>query len=102
MTSTIDTGEIAVGETARDLSLHTPDIDELNRLAADETLVLDQPPVATLPPAAQAAPPEDPRPRYRGEHRKPDPVWAWALIGAGVLALGEALAAGVVALVVTW
>lgn len=97
-TSPNDTGEIAVGEKTRDLSLHAVGIPELNRLAAGETVVLGQPPVTALPPADQPASPVPPR--YRGGHRKGDPAWTWALIGAGSVLAVEAVIALVVRVVI--
>jgi hypothetical protein len=128
--SPIDTGEIATGDRTQNLApfiaglrpaLRRPDVsgehpiyqpktigvvDEPTRLAAGETLVLpvDATPVVPRPPVPAVylpAPFEVPPPRYRGEHRKADPAWAWALIGAGLLVVGEAVAALFV-LVVAW
>jgi hypothetical protein len=70
-------------------------VEELARLSANETLVL---PVDAVPHTPRhAAPtvypqPEEERPwRYRGKRREADPPWAWALIGAGALAVGECI-----------
>jgi hypothetical protein len=53
-------------------------------------------------PTVYPQPQPEPRPEYhRAKHRRANPPWAWALVGAGTLLAGQFLA-GLVALVVAW
>lgn len=102
-TVTIDGQSIPIADTGALVG-----VAELARLAAGETLVLplDAPPSVprhAAPTVYQPAISEVRKPFMgRGSRRKADPPWTWALIGAGMLLLGEALAAAVIALAVTW
>ncbi len=125
MTSTIsphDTGEIAVDESTDVASLSHHDTDRTRNLTGylsegrlrrpDSTgefpiyqpetfAIVDAEPAPD--PAPAAVEPAQPEPvRYRGEHRREDPPWLWALVGAGTVLVGEALAAGAVVLAVAW